>query len=672
MTNTLSGDFGFSLPNTLDNESPFDYALTGYLPLDGSSPMQGDLNMSGHSIINLDAPVNALDATNKTYVDNAIITAGGNYVDLTTNQSISGTKTFFNTVSADGIIQLKRTATTDNVGIRYLNNVNATLWTIGNQSDANENLILSKDGTTPLLTLNYLTPELSLNGYRITSVANATTGTDALNRQTADGRYVDLLTTQFVGGSKIFTQSGDGFVTVNRANNVSNFAYIQLWTGLATSWRFGMRNDSTENFHFIKDGTTNIVTINYTTPSLSLNNYKIINLLDPTNAQDGATKAYVDSHTSGNYVTLATTQTITGEKTIGPITGGNDGYFRINRGASGSYAFTRYLAQGTSTWDVGMYATTNQFYWYHTPTALTAMALTTTGRLGIGTLSPTDKLEIANGSIVVDRTDALPALFTLSTNSNSASAGSMVQLFGINSRAEGVVYGTNGSNNRYFMGRPYDAGNNTENRFVLGYVNSAVNVQEERTGGGVRNYTPSYVCDTGNKNGINTITPSVNGLEVTGQVKNTQSAQSSPILTGQIQIFNNTNIATTTYATRADMLRELVVNDVIQVGGVNYTIAAFPLGTTIQLTVTPAVNLGPVNFTKSLSACTPILTEPTILNKEPSKTTIESLHVSTIINAPRKTTAQRDELSPQGGSIVFNTTTSKLQVWDGGAWINLH
>jgi len=298
--------------------------------------------------------------------------------------------------------------------------------------------------------------------------------------------------------------------------------------------------------------------------------------------------------------------------------------------------------------------------------------LTTTGRLGIGTLSPTDKLQVENGSIVVNRTDALPALLTMSTNSNSASAGSMIQLFGVDSRAQGAIYGTNGSNKRFFLGRPYSASNNTESRFVLGYVDTAVNVQEERTGGGVRNYTPSFICIDGNKLAVNTITPSVVGLEVTGQVKNTQDSQASPNLSATIQIFNNTNIAATSYASLADMQRELKVNDVIQVAGVNYTIAAFPLGTTIQLTVTPAVNAGPIAFTKTLSACTPLLTEPSILNEEPSRTTIESLYVSTLMNAPRKTTTQRNTLVPQGGSVVFNTTTSKLQVYDGTNWIDLH
>ena len=40
---------------------------------------------------------------------------------------------------------------------------------------------------------------------------------------------------------------------------------------------------------------------------------------------------------------------------------------------------------------------------------------------------------------------------------------------------------------------------------------------------------------------------------------------------------------------------------------------------------------------------------------------------------PRMTTTQRDALSaPPAGGIIFNTTDSKHQGWDGSAWNNLY
>lgn len=36
------------------------------------------------------------------------------------------------------------------------------------------------------------------------------------------------------------------------------------------------------------------------------------------------------------------------------------------------------------------------------------------------------------------------------------------------------------------------------------------------------------------------------------------------------------------------------------------------------------------------------------------------------------TTAQRDAITAEEGDVIFNTTTSKLQVYAGGSWVNLH
>ena len=41
--------------------------------------------------------------------------------------------------------------------------------------------------------------------------------------------------------------------------------------------------------------------------------------------------------------------------------------------------------------------------------------------------------------------------------------------------------------------------------------------------------------------------------------------------------------------------------------------------------------------------------------------------------APPYTTTERDALSSvTAGSIIYNTTTSKLQVYNGSSWIDLH
>lgn len=39
-----------------------------------------------------------------------------------------------------------------------------------------------------------------------------------------------------------------------------------------------------------------------------------------------------------------------------------------------------------------------------------------------------------------------------------------------------------------------------------------------------------------------------------------------------------------------------------------------------------------------------------------------------VLQNPRLTTAQRDALSPQPGEIVYNSTTNKLNFYNGSAW----
>lgn len=41
---------------------------------------------------------------------------------------------------------------------------------------------------------------------------------------------------------------------------------------------------------------------------------------------------------------------------------------------------------------------------------------------------------------------------------------------------------------------------------------------------------------------------------------------------------------------------------------------------------------------------------------------------ATLSNPPIKTTAERDALSPTEGDVIFNTTTNKLNFYNGTAW----
>jgi len=42
------------------------------------------------------------------------------------------------------------------------------------------------------------------------------------------------------------------------------------------------------------------------------------------------------------------------------------------------------------------------------------------------------------------------------------------------------------------------------------------------------------------------------------------------------------------------------------------------------------------------------------------------------VKFPNMTSTQRDALTGSAGMVVYNTTTSKLQVYSGGVWVDLH
>ena len=161
-----------------------------------------------------------------------------------------------------------------------------------------------------------------------------------------NGAYVDLSTTQTVGGTKTFSNAIVGSVTGN--------------AGTATTWAtardLSLTGDATATLTGV-DGSANVsaaltlatvnsnvgaftkVTVNgkglvtaasaavladlgATTADFSMNAFKITNLADPTNDQDAATKYYVDTVAQGldvkASVLVATTANITlsGAQTI--------------------------------------------------------------------------------------------------------------------------------------------------------------------------------------------------------------------------------------------------------------------------------------------------------------------------------------------------------------------
>lgn len=305
MSNNITGDLSVALPNTLDNENIIESSLTGYLPTDGSGVMLGDLNMNGHSIINLDTPVNPLDGVNKDYVDTSL----SNYVDLTSFQIINGGKIFYDGVQ-DGAVGIARVDNTRSALVAFYNYLVGVKWGIGIYNGG-DNLIFQKDNTTPIITLNYTTPSLSMNNYKIINCLDPTNAQDVATKNYIDNNFVTLTTNQTISGIKTFEKAGGSEIIINTTSNKNTNLIKHNVTG-TTYWTTGIYStalNTNYDYRIRKDGTTDIITIDYTSPSLNMNNYKIINCQDPTNAQDVTTKNYVDNHSF--YVTVAKTGSFT-------------------------------------------------------------------------------------------------------------------------------------------------------------------------------------------------------------------------------------------------------------------------------------------------------------------------------------------------------------------------
>lgn len=155
-----------------------------------------------------------------------------------------------------------------------------------------------------------------------------------------DGAFVDLSSNQTIGGTKTFSNTITGSITGN--------------AGTATAWQtarnLSLTGDVTATLSSV-DGTGNVsatatlansgvvagtytkITVNAkglvttgatavladlgaTTADFSMNNYKITNLAEPTNAQDAATKNYVDNVAQGLDVKASCSWATTGNITL--------------------------------------------------------------------------------------------------------------------------------------------------------------------------------------------------------------------------------------------------------------------------------------------------------------------------------------------------------------------
>jgi hypothetical protein len=193
----------------------------------------------------------------------------------------------------------------------------------------------------------------------------------------------------------------------------------------------------------IKDGAITTSKINIDT-DLNLAGKKIVNLADPINSSDAATKAYVDAHTSNQLPPATSGQTLRYDGTAWVADSNlyNDG---INIGIGITSPSEKLHVAG----NIGIQSGANAFVGTLDNYALSlrtnntdSIFITNTGNVGIGTTTPDTKLSIIGGRLKVGEGNSSDGYIRLGTTEGSIIGTNG----GVSSNYNGLWIGVNETN----------------------------------------------------------------------------------------------------------------------------------------------------------------------------------------------------------------------------------
>ena len=308
--NTLNNENIIYVPNTLDGENIISSHLEeNALLIDGTNQMLANLNAGNHRLTNVSNAISSTDAVNKSQLD---LKADTTYVDTnflnkvtTTTQNVASKLTFNNTTTdilINPVIKFQNAINTSSNGMvlqfdkNLVNQPNLQIgglvWLDKAPSNATRRvceMIVSNDSNSlPLFDIKF-----SSGVFNPLTISN----TQTILRN--DDFYIKNKTTlqnvlTYQNATDKFTMSKP--LDMNTTNKIINIAEPTNNQDVAS--KFYVDSHSANNNYLLRNGTLPM------TGNLQMGSYKITNLLDPYDLNDGANKYYVDTQSVNTHYLL--------------------------------------------------------------------------------------------------------------------------------------------------------------------------------------------------------------------------------------------------------------------------------------------------------------------------------------------------------------------------------
>jgi hypothetical protein len=321
--NTLNNENIIYVPNTLDGENIVSSHLEeNALLVDGTNQMLANLNAGNHRVTHVSSAISANDAVNKgqldlkadtTYVDAELNLkadtsyVNGTFLDKTTSSSqfVAGRLSFNNATSGSSfpIIQLTNAITGSNNGmyLQFFKNFNRLPNTeIGSIVFADK--AVSSSATSRAVQLTGSIDSVSnplFNIFFNSGQYNPLTISNTTTILRTNDFYIKNKTTlenvfTYLTSSDKFTMSK--VLDMNTTNKIINIAEPTNNQDVAS--KYYVDSHSANNNYLLRNGSLAM------TGNLQMGSYKITNLLEPFDLNDGANKYYVDTQTANTHYLL--------------------------------------------------------------------------------------------------------------------------------------------------------------------------------------------------------------------------------------------------------------------------------------------------------------------------------------------------------------------------------